>query len=195
MTLSSLLSDGPVLTISCGRQQTSSPTISWEDLMVGVVTLSSQATERPLEMNTDFPEKDFDSLSLTPSSSFSSMMDLEVEAQTPRRPKHKKSVSFGRYLEIREHALTIGDHPMCRDSFPLSLAWEHSETEMMELNKFEEQRQNHRRRGNDMKLSYFERKNLLRNIAGMTESEMREHQRLHESLPSLMNLSCFAHLS
>jgi hypothetical protein len=137
-------------------------------------------------------------LALSVCSSASSLSDSEVEkppVPTKRRKEHKKSVSFNRFLEIREHSLTVGDHPLCKDALPLSLAWEHGETEMMELNQYEKVRSGYRRSGNQMKLTYFERKNMLRRIAGMSEADMRRHQKMHQSLPSTANLSCFAGLS
>lgn len=88
---------------------------------------------------------------------------------------HRKSVSFNKFLEVRQHALTIGDHPSCRDSLPISLAWEHADTMLMDLDGFEAQREGFRRNGNEMKLSYYERKNMLRNISGLSEADMKEH--------------------
>lgn len=196
MTLSSLLNDGPALNIAYDILSPSSNSFAWSDMpVIG-----------------DFPfthmELNYDMILCSPPCEVDGCM-MELEYDHPQQPSqsnqimkhhtpkrgHKKSVSFNRYLEVREHALTIGDHPLCRDSLPLSLAWEHGETEVMDLNCYEEQRLPHRRSGSDMRLTYFERKNLLRRIAGMTEADMREHFQMHESLPSSRNLSCFAGLS
>lgn len=204
MTLSSLFNDGPVLNLSHTAQQSSSD-FSWSDFPV-VGDVNHFVDDRPLERNQELfekgecdilPMKDMETLTLSTSacSSIASLSEIE-ELPTPRKMKgHKKSVSFNTYLEVREHALTIGDHPLCKDALPLSLAWEHGDTEQFDLNSYEEQRAAYRRSGNDMKLTYFERKNMLRNIAGMSESEMRAHQRMHESLPSTRNLSVFSGLS
>lgn len=195
MTLASLLNDGPALNIAYDILSPSNTnSFAWSDMpIIGDFPLTH------MERNNDF-------LFSLPCENDDCTMALEYELQPPSRsdrrtihnvPKrgHKKSVSFNRYLEVREHALTIGDHPLCRDSLPLSLAWEHGETELMDLNFYEEQRLPHRRSGSDMRLTFFERKNLLRRIAGMTEADMREHWQMHESLPSSRNLSCFAGLS
>mmetsp|Transcript_22728 Transcript_22728/g.37619 ORF Transcript_22728/g.37619 Transcript_22728/m.37619 type:complete len:197 (-) Transcript_22728:149-739(-) len=193
MTLSSLLNDGLVLNISYTTQQKSqqrSNSFAWSDIpVVGDYSV-------PLEQNQELMEGQPDYIPISASSSEASFISTEVEEAPSKRPKgHKKSVSFNQFLEIREHALTIGDHPLCRDALPLSLAWEHGETELMELNQYEEVRSGFRRSGNQMKLSYYERKNMLRKIAGMTEADMRDHQRMHQSLPSASNLSCFSGLS
>ncbi|KAI2506694.1 hypothetical protein MHU86_7695 [Fragilaria crotonensis] len=190
MTLSSLLNDGPVLTISYDTLSTNSNSFAWSDMPV----IGDFQPNMPMEMNGDMMDKEemfLSSLSLD-----SDLPEYSVDEPSKARKRgHNKSVSFNRYLEIREHALTIGDHPLCRDSLPLSLAWEHGETELLDLNYYEEQRLPHRRTGNEMKLSYYERKNLLRRIAGMTEADMRAHLEMHHSLPSSRNLSCFAGLS
>jgi hypothetical protein len=38
-----------------------------------------------------------------------------------------RRVSFCQVVEVREHAITIGDHPCCWDGLPLTLDWRHSE--------------------------------------------------------------------
>jgi hypothetical protein len=207
MTLSSLLNDGPALTIAYDILSPSSNSFAWSDMpVIGDFPFLHMELNHDMMGKADFLynppceedgchmlELEYD-LQQPPSRSNNPTNSQHNNTTTPKRG-HKKSVSFNRYLEVREHALTIGDHPLCRDSLPLSLAWEHGETEVMDLNCFEEQRLPHRRSGSDMRLTYFERKNLLRRIAGMTEADMREHFRMHESLPSSRNLSCFAGLS
>lgn len=37
-------------------------------------------------------------------------------------------VCFSTHIEIREHSLTVGDHPCCRGGLPLTLDWAHSAT-------------------------------------------------------------------
>lgn len=192
MTLSSLLNDGPVLTISYDALSTNGNSFAWSDMpVIG----DFQPSYLPMELNGDMMDKE----ELFPSSLSldSCMNEISLHEPSPKARKrgHNKSVSFNRFLEVREHALTIGDHPLCRDSLPLSLAWEHGETELMDLNCYEAQRLPHRRSGNNMKLTFYERKNLLRRIAGMTEADIRAHWQMHQSLPSSRNLSCFAGLS
>mmetsp|Transcript_12668 Transcript_12668/g.18618 ORF Transcript_12668/g.18618 Transcript_12668/m.18618 type:complete len:230 (+) Transcript_12668:146-835(+) len=113
-----------------------------------------------------------------------------INEMSVSRKTHRKSVSFNKFLEVRHHALTIGDHPSCRDSLPISLAWEHADTMMMDLDGFEAERQGFRRNGNEMKLSYYERKNMLRNISGLSEADMKEH--LRHSTSCMRNLGGFS---
>lgn len=44
-----------------------------------------------------------------------------------RRCRARHSVSFHETVHVREHAVTIGDHPSCNDSCPITLDWYHSE--------------------------------------------------------------------
>lgn len=192
MTLSSLFNDGPTVNISFNLQQAESNGFAWSDFPV----VGDYAA--PLEQNECLMDKIPDYVPISSSSSessFSGMEEDEEVAPKVMKKGHKKSVSFNRFLEIREHALIIGDHPLCKDALPLSLDWKHGETELMDLSEHEMVRSTYRRSGNQMKLSYFERKNMLRNISGMSEADMREHQRMHQDLPSRSNLSCFAGLS
>jgi hypothetical protein len=193
MTLSSILNDGSAMNISYDSSLIGNHSFAWSDMpVVGDYCQHSQ-----LEFNQDFLEKDCED-------EIAFMMyhrnDMVDEVSSPRQARqrkrgHHKSVSFGQYLEVREHALTIGDHPFCRDSLPLSLAWEHGETERMDLECYEAQRLPRRRSGNDMKLSYYERKNLLRNIAGMTEADLRSHFQMQYSLTPSRSSSDFGGLS
>lgn len=42
--------------------------------------------------------------------------------------KEERRVSFHPDVEIREHSICVGDHPLCYDGLPLSLDWAHTET-------------------------------------------------------------------
>jgi len=48
----------------------------------------------------------------------------------------ERRVRFGN-VTVREYASTIGDHPFCHDSCPLSLDWQHSEATKYEVETFE----------------------------------------------------------
>ena len=187
MTLASLLNDGPVLSISYDSLSTSNNSFAWSDMPA----IGDLQSNMHMELNEEMLEKE----EFLPYVLDSSENVLQEPLHKSRKRGHKKSVSFNQYLEVREHALTIGDHPLCRDSLPLSLAWEHGETELKDLDYYEAQRLPLRRSGNDMKLSYYERKNLLRRIAGMTEADLRARWQIQPSLPSSRNLSCFGGLS
>lgn len=191
MTLSSILNDGSAMNISYDSSLIGNHSFAWSDMPV----VGDYCQHFQLEWNEDFLEKETeDELVL-----YRNHLD-ETPTSSPRQARqrkrgHHKSVSFNQFLEVREHAVTIGDHPFCRDSLPLSLAWEHGETERMDLDCYEAERLPRRRSGNDMKLSYYERKNLLRNIAGMTEADLRSHFQMQYSLSPTRSTGNFAGLS
>mmetsp|Transcript_18685 Transcript_18685/g.37896 ORF Transcript_18685/g.37896 Transcript_18685/m.37896 type:complete len:213 (-) Transcript_18685:239-877(-) len=92
------------------------------------------------------------------------------------RNRGGKSVSFS-CLEIREHSVTVGDHP-CASALPLTLSWAHSPAStVVEIDAFEQNRMGHRRSGSDIRMSYAERKNRLRNIAGLKEADIVKAER------------------
>mmetsp|Transcript_1718 Transcript_1718/g.2370 ORF Transcript_1718/g.2370 Transcript_1718/m.2370 type:complete len:223 (-) Transcript_1718:147-815(-) len=95
--------------------------------------------------------------------------------RTDARRTTKKKVSFSN-LEIREYSVVFGDHPSC-ENLPLSLGWGHSEDEIIDLNAWEHSRAGYRRHGYELKLSFFERKNILKRVGGMSESDLVELER------------------
>merc|ERR1712232_1195747 len=98
--------------------------------------------------------------------SSSTMSNQHPPNKSSSSPGHRKSVSFSQFLEIRQHALTIGDHPSCRDSLPLSLDWEHADTLLMDIDDASKKKKKKNKR-----LSYKERKEMLRQVSGLTEAD------------------------
>jgi len=103
-------------------------------------------------------------------SSFSSITstsstDSSVTSSSDRR------LSFAPRVEVREYDLVIGDHPSC-DLLPLSLGWTYSESSFQDYKS-----PNTRRHGNQMKLTYLERKNLLQRVGGYSEGELQCSQK------------------
>jgi hypothetical protein len=75
-------------------------------------------------------------------------------------------VSFAPSVQVREYAIVVGDHPMC-PILPLSLDWKHSEE------RSQEYASHSRRYGPQLRLTYYERRNILR-TAGYTEADLRK---------------------
>ena len=105
---------------------------------------------------------------------------------------HNKRVTFAEHVHIRRHSLVIGDHPCC-SQLALELSWEHDGGEWALL---EEQREDGtgRRHTNTRRRSYLERKNLLKDIGGMTDAEIRETT-LRHAAPSIGDLSAMQGIS
>mmetsp|Transcript_29728 Transcript_29728/g.28587 ORF Transcript_29728/g.28587 Transcript_29728/m.28587 type:complete len:185 (-) Transcript_29728:85-639(-) len=97
------------------------------------------------------------------------------------KQKQTKSVSFSK-LEIREHNIVYGDHP-CASSLPISLGWEHSSSIIeVDIDSYENVRADYRRKGDEIRLSQLERKNLLKRVGGLTESDIKDAQRRHNRM-------------
>jgi len=93
------------------------------------------------------------------SSSTSSDVDDLCSDTTTRR------VSFAPRVEVREYDIVIGDHPSC-DLLPLSLGWTYSDTTFQDYTCEQTRRR-------PMKLTYLQRKNLLRQVGGYSEEELQ----------------------
>lgn len=78
----------------------------------------------------------------------------------------RRNVSFSPQLEIRPYKIIVGDHPDC-PTLPLSLDWEHGETEIINLEEYERIRMRIRRR-RPRKLLHYERKERLQEVSGLT---------------------------
>uniref|UniRef100_A0A6V2EM59 Uncharacterized protein n=1 Tax=Ditylum brightwellii TaxID=49249 RepID=A0A6V2EM59_9STRA len=104
-------------------------------------------------------------------SSFESTQPCEKQ-----RNQNAKSVSFS-VIKIREHSVVIGDHP-CSSGLALSLGWEHAPEDLVvDLDDFEQIREDRRRHGSEMRMTYFQRKNLLKRVAGLTETDIVRAER------------------
>lgn len=97
-------------------------------------------------------------------------------------------VSFAPRVEVRHYDLVLGDHPSC-DDLPLSLDWTYSEA------TYQDYSSSPRRHGNQLRLSYWERKNLLIRVGGYTADELSP-QRLSplHHVPTATKLSVEASL-
>ena len=95
------------------------------------------------------------------------------KSTSPRR----KSVTFST-VKIREHQIIVGDHPCAADSLPLSLGWAHAEeSRVVDLNTYETIRSPRRRCVSDMQLSFFDRKDILKRVGGLSERDIVHEQR------------------
>jgi hypothetical protein len=114
-------------------------------------TLSSQASS----MDEDSGESSFNS-----SSSASS----------------RRKVGFSK-VQVRDYSVVIGDHPEC-EKLPLSLGWSHTAGQTLDIDEFERARSAPGRSSSfaqssfSKRLSYTERKNILRRVTGLPESEI-----------------------
>lgn len=91
-----------------------------------------------------------------------------------RTTKPHKSVSFSN-LAIREYGVIVGDNPSAR-SLPITLSWAHTEEpRIYDVDSYEETRTGRRRRGEGIRMSYVEKRLLLREH-GIKEEDIRHAQ-------------------
>lgn len=82
------------------------------------------------------------------------------------------AVSFGE-VHVREYERIVGDHPDTRLGVPLSIGWAFYERPPVSIEQYEGDRIH---RGN-LRLSSITRKNLLHNVFGIPEEEIRNAEK------------------
>lgn len=83
-----------------------------------------------------------------------------------------RRVSFGG-IHIREYERIVGDHPDTRIGVPLAIGWGFHEHQSVPLDKYESERV---RKGN-LRMSSITRKNILHNVFGIPEEELRSAEK------------------
>jgi len=89
--------------------------------------------------------------------------------------KRRKSVGFS-IVQVREYAVTIGDHPCCTMGFPLSLDWEYNVEPACSIDIFEAKRSPRRNR-NELLTSCEDRRRILSQEGGVSDVELRRAER------------------
>jgi hypothetical protein len=80
-------------------------------------------------------------------------------------------VSFGP-IQIREYERIVGDHPDTKIGVPISIGWAYYERKPVPIDKYEKQRME--RGPKNLRMTSITRKNLLHNVFGIPEEELRE---------------------
>jgi len=101
----------------------------------------------------------------------------------------KKCVQFGT-ISIRRHAITLGDHPGCRQGVPITLDWEYVQQPTIELTEYEEMRGDIRRKLKAMYLNKEKRKALLAN-AGFDASSLTKAKKETKLIQRARKISTF----
>jgi hypothetical protein len=91
--------------------------------------------------------------------------ELEFDIDIP-------SVSFGN-IQVREYERIVGDHPDTRVGVPLTIGWAFVERPPVPIEQYEG---NRIRKGN-LRLTSITRKNLLHNVFGIPEEEIRNAEK------------------
>jgi hypothetical protein len=106
---------------------------------------------------------------VTSTSTCRSFSSKEVALEEPR------SVRFG-CVEIREYGRVLIEHPECRDGLGLGMDWKHSrKVTRLSVDCFERiQRQKGKRKSRTKQLCTYNKKVLLRDIGGYSETVLWE---------------------
>ena len=85
-----------------------------------------------------------------------------------------KSVRFGQ-CNVRRYTQVMGDHPCCSMGCPLELGWAYTPAESLDIDAYECQLQHdhHLSRGEDLRLTYEERRTILMKEHKYTDSDVR----------------------
>jgi hypothetical protein len=141
---------------------------AWSDFppLFEAAIASGASAPQPVavESRPDFSDSSSRKISSNSPISYQDLVTCCSTSQAECRPAsdkpHRKAVSFSKVLQIREHSLTVGDHPDC-SLLPISLDWTHEDVAVC-LDDFEAVRVPSRRpAGRLLRLSYSERKNML----------------------------------
>lgn len=109
-------------------------------------------------------ESNFSDISDDTASTISSD-ELSISSSSPR-------VSFGA-IHVREFERVIGDHPECKIGVPISLGWGYHQTEPVSIEQYEND-QVSKFKG---RMSSITRKNILHNVYGYSEEEIRRAEK------------------
>ncbi|KAL7558536.1 hypothetical protein ACA910_008128 [Epithemia clementina (nom. ined.)] len=145
-------------------------------------------------------DEDDESLSVASLSTLDVSDDCLTTASTTTKKNAGRLVRFAT-VEVREHSLTLGDHPWANE-YPLALDWNHSQPTSYDLDVYEEQ---HRRSYNSTtrinqprRLSATERMLRLITVNNISELALQdaEQQRREEKAKEMERLlSSFANIS
>mmetsp|Transcript_5434 Transcript_5434/g.15994 ORF Transcript_5434/g.15994 Transcript_5434/m.15994 type:complete len:201 (+) Transcript_5434:178-780(+) len=124
----------------------------------------SETTQATEALSSEISLADGKSTELTASSS-SSTSSLSSSSSSTR-------VSFGD-VQIREYERIVGDHPDTKIGVPLALGWHYSEQELQTVDYYEE----HKTSKGILRMSSITRKNILREVFGIPDDELRNAEK------------------
>eukprot|EP00980_Cylindrotheca_fusiformis_P029162 scaffold22740_cov139-Cylindrotheca_fusiformis.AAC.16 len=108
---------------------------------------------------------------LKPVASLSQMDETdrtELSSVSGHSTSDERCVSFGA-IQVREYERIIGDHPETKIGVPLSLGWGYYERDPVPIDKYESERIPKK----TLRMSSITRKNILHNVYGIPEDEIR----------------------
>lgn len=84
-------------------------------------------------------------------------------------------VRFSSTIQIRTHAVTLGDHPLCPGGMALTSDWTLArDDETVDLDEYEAS--SRKRRQGDLRLSFVQRRDFLQDALGLSASELLQKE-------------------
>lgn len=114
-------------------------------------------------------------LTNTSLSSSSEHKEIDIPPSDDPQRQQRRGVRFSD-IYIREYAITLGDNPSCTSGPPVSLDWQFSEFNPIELDQYEEHRGKRRTRCQLM-MNYYHRKSLLMHVGGISEGAIKQAEK------------------
>lgn len=141
------------------------PFPKWNEKLLATTfrSINCETIETVLFIISNMSPRDFHPVDLIPSESSCSSLTSLAEAQ------HKKCVSFGT-VSVREYIRIVGEHPETKVGPPIALGHEFVENPTIHIDDFENSKPESKR---SLRLSSITRKNLLLNVWGYSEEEVR----------------------
>lgn len=94
--------------------------------------------------------------------------------------KNRNKVHFGK-ASVQEYALTVGDHPVCKDGLAISLDWNHTAERVYHIDDYEIVRRRRKNKGfrgrRTSRLDYWQRREILQRVGSFTNHELSKIQR------------------
>ena len=111
-------------------------------------------------------------------------MPLGTDLPVQESEETKKSVKFGG-LVIREHKLLIASRSWTNGP-PITLSWEQTQVQHVDLDDFERSREGGRRPSKDLWASADDRRIMLKEVGGYSDKDLLQAERLRKaiSIPS-----------
>ena len=159
-----------------GPSSKEQPAATWEvDFADGDDSQPSLACTVGSSSTADTEEEENSSLdtSLHSISTASASITASPLSKSKRKASPKRSVSFSS-VEVREYAVTVGDHPFCFDGLPLTLDWEH--TPDATVYDIEVSRQRMEKYRLPKRLSYEERREKLFSVSDYSQDRVRDEE-------------------
>jgi molecular chaperone DnaK (HSP70) len=100
----------------------------------------------------------------------SSVFDTDASGQsTCDVYRNKKTAVRFSTISIREYNRIVGDHPDCKVGPPITIGWDYGEMAVQNVDEYESSRT----RRKNLRLTSITRKNMLHNVFGISEEEIR----------------------